>query len=104
VIPTLVRFYGGSPVHWFRDVPLGMVRAHVRMLPRLRAAEESAACDAHGVAVHLKAGKWIEETIAGWNREMGGGRRQQRAKASPMAAAAAGLGRRPARKRVAPSD
>src|SRR3546814_11052472 len=37
VIPRLTRFFGGSPRVWLYDTPAAVVRAYMRMLPRLEA-------------------------------------------------------------------
>src|SRR3546814_15213266 len=40
VIPRLTRFFGGSPRVWLYDTPAAVVRAYMRMLPRLEAEEQ----------------------------------------------------------------
>src|SRR5512139_404025 len=49
ILARLQRFYGGEPEAWLTRVPVALIRAYARMLPRLRAAE--AIHDADVVAV-----------------------------------------------------
>lgn len=43
LVPRLQRFYGGRPQDWLEAVPAALVRACVRMMPRIEAAETLAA-------------------------------------------------------------
>lgn len=42
-IPRLQRFYGGRPQDWLEAVPAALVRAFVKMMPRIEAKERLSA-------------------------------------------------------------
>jgi hypothetical protein len=89
MIARLARFYGGSPWHWFAELPLGLVRGCARMLPRLQAEEAFA-----GMAVntgHLQD-EAFKAVTRRWREviEPTGARPRQRV--NPHALAAIGIG------------
>lgn len=89
-MPRLVRFYGGDPLRWLAELPLGIVRACSRMLPKLEAEEAES-------ALAVRSGRLTDEGFASYMRRWAksregdaGGRPGQRL--SPAQLAAHGIG------------
>lgn len=90
MIARLTRFYGLDPCRWLAELPLGIVRAYSRMIPRLKAEESIEAVRRTGVGTGSLSADASAATIAGWEQTIGVASRYvvQR----PTAAAFAGMG------------
>lgn len=64
-----MRFYGGDPVRWLAEIPLGIVRACTRMMPRLRAEESVLATERIGVGTG-SVGAIGTDLLKAWHRDM----------------------------------
>lgn len=63
-----MRFYGGDPLAWLRDVPVSVVQGMVDMIPRLSAEENLAGSTVTAVGHGTKPGSWIQRQRGAWER------------------------------------
>lgn len=88
----LSRFFAGThPMQWLTEFPLGIVRACIRMLPRLRAEEAYA-----GFAINTGklSDEGLKEFTQRWDAALRSAGEQPRPRANPQALAALGIGYR----------
>lgn len=90
-IPRLQRFYGGHPGWWLAEAPIALVRAFIRMLPRLDAEEQIAASSVHALGSGAMEKKDRERMLAAL-RKAAGGKRARAKKASVAELAVMGIG------------
>jgi hypothetical protein len=88
----LLRFYGGNPVQWLAELPLGVVRACARMVPRLQAEEAFAGMTVHTGNVPEDA---FKATTERWRAALQPiGAKARRRAADPRRLSAIGIGYR----------
>lgn len=92
MIARLTRFYGGDPWRWLAELPLGVVRAMVKAIPKLQAEEALSAVQQVACGTGSFANKRDERAVLDtWTRHAGI-QRPAPVKASPEMLAAAGIG------------
>ena len=64
-----MRYYGGEPWTWLAVTPLALVRAHVAMLPRLRAEESMRLAEATAVGAGTLTREASRDIVRQWERE-----------------------------------
>lgn len=84
-IPRLVRFYGVPPLAWLRDIPMGVIRAHVEMMARLSAEEALLATQVAALGSKaIKLRPWSARSILmRWDRAARPRRRRAYDRATP---------------------
>jgi len=96
----LVRFYGGDPLRWLTGIPSALVRAHLIMLPRLRADESLLSMQRTALGSGTMKSGPAHALAAAWVREVrGDGGHEIRPRPSLRALAAIGIGYRGKAKR-----
>jgi hypothetical protein len=80
-----VRFYGGTPLAWLRETPMGVIRAHVEMMPRLTAEEallvtQATALGSRSIKLRASTARTI---LLRWDRAARSRRRGASARATP---------------------
>jgi hypothetical protein len=62
--------YGGDPMQWLERTPRAVVRAHLRMLPRLAASDSLAMVTR--IAAAIVGGQEAQALIRSWTERAGG--------------------------------
>lgn len=100
VVARLQRFYGGEIASWWTEVPLGLIRRYLAMLPRLEAEESLRAADCVAVGAGVLMPEDRRRLMAAW-RAAAGWRASRSTPASPGVLQQAGIGTRTVTKRSA---
>lgn len=91
MIARLVRFYGGDPWRWLADLPLGIVRGCIRLIPQLQAEEAFAGAERVGIGTGSFKESDQKAVMRRWRDALPTtGRRASRA--TPRTLAALGIG------------
>jgi hypothetical protein len=90
-----MRTYGGDPMRWLDRTPRAIVRAHLRMLPRIEAGESLLTAERVAVGTGSMKGDAGRDLARHWADTARGERQVERprsAKARRAALASAGVG------------
>jgi hypothetical protein len=89
VIPRLQRFYGGTALGWMTELPLGVLRACLAQLPRLRAEEDIALSNAVALGTGSLQKDSADALSRSWRAAIG---RDRRVKVPPTSPVLSGMG------------
>lgn len=104
MIARLTRFYGGDPWRWLAELPMGIVRACMRMLPRLQAEEAIEAAERVGVGSGAYSEADQNAIMSRWRAAQQPAGQPGVARATPQLLARTGIGFRRVPRAAAPQQ